>query len=625
MADVTKIVSVSITRETSFPSSDSFGIGGIMAEFVPGNLNTPMQGLTGRYKRYTSLKTMDQDGWLETDPVYRAAEAYYSANPNPGVFVVGLRKAEDVTWEDTLDAVQAENDDWYGFSCILLDSELTSFSTFEAAIIEIADWAESKIKLFFFSTAQKAAIGELVVLSSGNFTSGKPGVLSNFQTITNGQFDIAKDGAAAVTVKEINLTAAGTPGEFESGSVSGNLASFQAVSDGEIEVTLDGGSAVDITGVDLSAATNFASVASILQTAIQGGAGLSAVTVVYDSPTNKMVFTSPTSGASSSIVLDTIAAPSGTDLTGVDYLNGGVSEPGQDAGVITSYDNVATAIQTAITTAGITGVTCVYDAVAMRFVFTSATTGKTSSVAITPNTTEVGDDLTAADYLNGGVVTYGNDLGAIPGTEDIGTVLKGQYDRTAWIYHEKARDAANIAAADVVWFEFAWMSFMFAKYLPAEATWAYKDLTANPEVEISGIDFAQDTFVRDNNGNTYTITGGAEVTLDGKVCGGEYLDIMRGTDWLQAKLVEGAYAPLIANPRVPFTDGGIGLEENAIRGVLTEAEINLLNAEYTELVVPKEADVSQADKAARNYPGFEFTATYQGAIQKVGISGTIGV
>jgi len=169
------------------------------------------------------------------------------------------------------------------------------------------------------------------------------------------------------------------------------------------------------------------------------------------------------------------------------------------------------------------------------------------------------------------------------------------------------------------------MAQMFATYKPAEATWAFKNFNANSNIEVSDITNDQDEFARNNYGNTYTLTGGSNVTLYGWVTGGEYLDIMRGTDWLQAKLVEGAYKPLIDNPKIAFTDGGIGLEENAIRSVLSEAEVYLLNPEYTELVVPKEADVPKSEKAAREFLGFEFSGVYQGAIQKIGISGTIGL
>ena len=626
MADVTKIIEVAITRETSFPSSDSFGVGGIMSEFTPGNLNTPMQGANGRYKKYTSLKTMEQDGWTESDPEYQAAKAYYGNPKNPTNFIVGLRKAADADWAEALAAIKVDNNEWYGFSCILSVTELSTPTLFNAAITEIADWAEFEIKLFFFSTAQMAAIGELILLTSGYFTSGKPGVLANFQTVDKGQFNISKDGAADVVVKDINMTAAATAGEWETGSVSGNLSDFQATSDGEFSIALDGGAATDVAGIDFTGVSSFAAVAAVIEAAIQALAGLFAVvTAKYVSSVNKIIITSGTTGITSEVIIAIALAPAGTDLTGVDYLNGGVSEIGQAAAAVSSYDDVATALQTAILATAITDVTVVYDADQLRFIFASATTGKDSSVNISAVTDQDGDDLTAADYLNGGILTYGTDAGATPGTDDIGTFLKSQYDRTIWIYHEKARDADHIAVTDVNWIEFAWMSLLFAGYVPAEATWAFKTLDPNDEIEVSNIDNDQDKFVRDNYGNTYTLTGGANITLDGIVCGGEYIDIMRGSDWLQALLVEKAYVPLLTNPKIAFTDGGIGLEENAIRGALTEAEVNLLDADDTVLTVPKEEDVSKVDKAARTANGFVFSSRYQGAIQKVGIEGTISL
>lgn len=625
MGDVKKIVTVNIKRDTKFPASDSFGIGGIMAEFVPGNLNTPMQGDTGRYKKYSSLGNMEQDGWTESDPIYKAAQTYFGENPRPPFFIVGLRKAEDVTWNETLDAIAAENDEWYGFSVIFLAAELVTPALFFAAVTEVASWTETKIKLFGFSTAQNGADGVLVLLKKGYFTSGKPGVLANFQTVNNGQFNISKDDAADVAVKDINLTAGATAGEFESGSVSGNLSDFKNTSDGEFSLVLDGGTPSDVAGIDTTLVANFADVASIIEAAVQGVAGFEDVIVRYASDTNKIIFVSDSTGATSSVVIAVAATPSGTDFTGVDYLNGGESEPGSDAGAISSYADVATALQTAITAAGVSGVTVEYNATDLRFIFTSATEGKGSSVNITAIDDQDGDDLTGSDYLNGGILTYGTDAGAIPGTDDIGTLLKSQYDRTFWVFHEESRDAENIALDDIVWLEYAWMAQLFARYQPAEATWAFKNFDANAQVKVSKIGNEQDEFVRANFGNTYTLTGGKNITYEGRVCGGEYMDIMRGTDWLTAILTESAYVPLHENPKVPITDPGIGLEENAIRGALTRAEVNLINADATILVIPKADEVPKEDKSDREVNGFEFSSTYQGAIQKVGIEGAIGL
>jgi len=374
MADVTKIVDVTITRETNFPSSDSFGIGAIIAEFTPGNLNSPMLGTNGRYKKYASIKAMGQDGWVSTDPIYQAAMAYFGENPRPVYFVIGLKKATDADWNETLDAVQVDYDGWYGFSVILSETELSTPELFSAAIKEVADWAEYQVKLFIFSTAQMGAIGEYVFLSNGYFTSGKPGDLENFTGITKGQFIISKDGETEVVVKDINLSSGATTGQWETGSVSGNLANFQAVTDGEFSIAVDGAGAADVASIDLSAATNFASVASIIQTAVQAeGGALAAVTVTYDSAVNKILFTSGTTGATSAIIIAIAAAPAGTDLITSDYLNGGVSEPGTTGGALADYDAVASALETAISTAGITGVTVEYNATEMRFIFSSGT------------------------------------------------------------------------------------------------------------------------------------------------------------------------------------------------------------------------------------------------------------
>ena len=63
--------------------------------------------------------------------------------------------------------------------------------------------------------------------------------------------------------------------------------------------------------------------------------------------------------------------------------------------------------------------------------------------------------------------------------------------------------------------------------------------------------------------------------------------------------------------KVPFTDAGIALVETAVRGVLQEGvAVGLLSPDPAPAVtVPKAADVSAEDKAARLLPDVKFTAT----------------
>ena len=79
------------------------------------------------------------------------------------------------------------------------------------------------------------------------------------------------------------------------------------------------------------------------------------------------------------------------------------------------------------------------------------------------------------------------------------------------------------------------------------------------------------------------------------------------------------------NPKIPYTNNGIGLIENSVRASLDEAvSNNVINDDYI-VTTPDSADVSLADKASRTLRNVNFTATLTGAIHRVVIHGNISV
>jgi len=610
MSEVRDIVAVNITRETRYPTQVGFGSGAIISAFTPGSLNNPMLG-GDRYQLYTSVTAMIEDGWASTDLEYRAALAYFSQNPNPGTFMVGRKDAGDADWTAALAAIQSAYTDWYAF---------TIKSSTEADILEAASWAETVVKLFGYTSAEKAIIGIQVALEEGYFTSGALGALAVWQALTDGEFMISKDGAAAVEVDGINMSAGATAGLWVTGIVTGKMAAFEAVSDGEFDITLDAGSPINVLLVDFSGASTFAGLAAILQTAVQAEIGLEAVTVEYDSNSGRFIFTSDSTGATSAILIEVGTAGTGTDLTGEAYFDGGDETPGTAASLPADMDAVATALTAAITAAGVSDVTVEYSD--SRMVFTSATTGNSSSIEISAVTAGPGTDITGASYLNGGISTLGTDLGNEPGVADLATVLKAlSYDHTILVYNEVAQNQNGISASSVQFSFMAWIGEALP-FDPASQTWAFKTLSA---VSASSIGSGQEIFAKNNNANVYVSTGGVAVTLDGKVIGGEYIDIIRGTHWLESEIQNAVFTTLLNNRKVPFSDGGIQLITNALKGVLTRAEVDLLNAEDTTIVIPTRVETDPADRAARFLDGVSFNSTYQGAIQKVAITGTLSI
>lgn len=227
----------------------------------------------------------------------------------------------------------------------------------------------------------------------GYFTGGDASAnLTALLAVTDGSLTINIDGRGAIEVSGINLSggvdlagcaaliqtaarqALGDRGLFVGADAGLNLENLKSVSDGKFDITLDGGSTVTVE-VDLSSATSFESVAALIQVAVRAATTpANLATVEYNADLGLFYIYSATRGSSSSVVIE--ATSTGTDLTGATYLN--FINGAQVDGV--PYDIIVE-----------------YDAVASKFIITSATAGETSSVAVTAGV--AGTDLIVASLL----------------------------------------------------------------------------------------------------------------------------------------------------------------------------------------------------------------------------------
>lgn len=157
---------------------------------------------------------------------------------------------------------------------------------------------------------------------------------------------------------------------------------------------------------------------------------------------------------------------------------------------------------------------------------------------------------------------------------------------------------------------------------PGSQTWAYKQLTG---VVADDLTSAQVNAIIGKNGNVYTTIGGVDCTRYGKVFSGEYVDVVRGIDWLRARLQEAVFSLLVNTDKVPMSDVGISMVAGAVSSVLAAAEsAGVLISGSSEITVPKYADLTEAQKLARELP-VSFTAKLEGAIHFVSITGSVSV
>jgi hypothetical protein len=164
---------------------------------------------------------------------------------------------------------------------------------------------------------------------------------------------------------------------------------------------------------------------------------------------------------------------------------------------------------------------------------------------------------------------------------------------------------------------------LFGKMLtkhPGLATWALKELSSVPTYNLKA---GQYTKSQDKNALVYLRIAGVPVIQDGKVASGEYIDVIHGVDWLQARIQNLVFTPMIQQDKISFTDDGVQTIVASLRAALEEGvQYKIITAEY-EIQYPKISDLAKDWKGKRTLPDIKFTAPLDGAIQHVIIDGTV--
>lgn len=166
-------------------------------------------------------------------------------------------------------------------------------------------------------------------------------------------------------------------------------------------------------------------------------------------------------------------------------------------------------------------------------------------------------------------------------------------------------------------------------YQSGSETWAYKSLGGLTPSDFSA---THEALLEAANLNYYETLAGLNVTRNGKVKAGEWIDIIRFRDWLENDMRVRVATVLLSNPKIPYTDGGIALIKAAMIASLMQGQVNGGISDTTvatdgslipgfSVSVPAAASISAADKAARVLNNCKFEAYLSGAIHVVKILG----
>ena len=168
-------------------------------------------------------------------------------------------------------------------------------------------------------------------------------------------------------------------------------------------------------------------------------------------------------------------------------------------------------------------------------------------------------------------------------------------------------------------------------YTAGSETWAYKTLSG---IEPSTLSTTEIASLEAAGLNYYVYCSGKNITLNGKVLAGEWIDTIRFRDWLQNDMQMRIFNLFVTNPKVPFGVSGITAVENQIISALRQGQQNggVAETEYDDdgkeilgytVTVPSATAVSSSDRAERLLSGCRFNARLAGAIHLVDVKGNL--
>ncbi len=155
-----------------------------------------------------------------------------------------------------------------------------------------------------------------------------------------------------------------------------------------------------------------------------------------------------------------------------------------------------------------------------------------------------------------------------------------------------------------------------------QITWANKELSGQEPDVLTG---AERSAIHAANGNTYERRAGKNITREGQVVQGDYIDVTTTIHWLDSRMTEDVFACITGtSTKIPFTQAGIDLIEAVVRRRLQIAVDNGHLRSFT-VTIPSIDEVLDTDLEDRTLRNVQFSAELAGAIHRVIINGRISV
>lgn len=235
-----------------------------------------------------------------------------------------------------------------------------------------------------------------------------------------------------------------------------------------------------------------------------------------------------------------------------------------------------------------------------------------------------GPNLDVAEWAEANPVAFmaqssGSSLKGASTTDVQALLVAKGYKRTGMAYH--SIDTEYLAFTALI---------EFLSYSPGSATMMYKDVTGMTVDPLTGGQADVMRGIYDGNGtgrniNIFTDLSGVRMLEPGVAVGGQFLDILVGSDWLRATLQQDIITVQTSGPKVPYTDAGVAMFEAAARKRIKLAQDQGIVATVPKptFTVPLISSLTQAQRAARVFPGIKISGQQQGAINAAGFDITL--
>lgn len=164
--------------------------------------------------------------------------------------------------------------------------------------------------------------------------------------------------------------------------------------------------------------------------------------------------------------------------------------------------------------------------------------------------------------------------------------------------------------------EGAWVG-RFSSEIIGSAVWIYKLLSG---VVADTYSSTEETYLRQKNANYYTYLEDDPVVMgDGKVVGGEWLDVMLGITFIEVRMGERIWGLIKGQNKINYTNDGITMITTKMMEVLREAvDMNILTEDDPiRITAPNANDIPSVTRGTRVLNGITFSARLAGAIIKV--------